>query len=106
MPRPRAGEHQTPDGVPFFLPGSTPQNLRGGRVKLQSIMMPEMEFSNADKGGCCIARDAVAHVEVHSAACHGRRQGSARTGGVLALMVLDFAAAGLPLSIPVPCRPT
>ena len=27
------------------------QNLRGGRVKLQSIMMPEMEFSHPEKGG-------------------------------------------------------
>lgn len=27
------------------------QNLRGGKVKLQSIMMPEMEFSNPEKGG-------------------------------------------------------
>lgn len=25
------------------------QNRRGGRVKLQSIMMPEMEFNHADK---------------------------------------------------------
>ena len=27
------------------------QNLRGGRVKLGSIMMPEMEFSHPEKGG-------------------------------------------------------
>ena len=29
------------------------QNLRGGRVKLGSIMMPEMEFSHPEKGGWC-----------------------------------------------------
>ena len=26
------------------------QNLRGGKVKLQSIMMPEMEFNHPEKG--------------------------------------------------------
>jgi len=34
------------------------QNLRGGRVKLQSIMMPEMEFSHPEKGeaGCALGQ--------------------------------------------------
>lgn len=39
------------------------QNRRGGRVKLQSIMMPEMEFDNADKGEALYAMELALSLE-------------------------------------------
>lgn len=43
---------------PLCPPRVGAQNLRGGRVKLQSIMMPEMEFSHPEKGAhlLCLLR--------------------------------------------------
>ena len=46
-----AGYHPRPPRPAMLLPACLLQNLRGGRVKLQSIMMPEMEFSHPEKGG-------------------------------------------------------
>lgn len=39
------------------------QNLRGGRVKLQSIMMPEMEFSHPEKGEALYAFELALSLE-------------------------------------------
>ncbi|PSC70014.1 chloroplast precursor [Micractinium conductrix] len=39
------------------------QNLRGGRVKLQSIMMPEMEFAHAEKGEALYAFELALSLE-------------------------------------------
>ena len=34
-----------------------PQNRRGGRVKLQSILLPETEFNDPDKGDALYAME-------------------------------------------------
>ncbi|GAB4815980.1 hypothetical protein N2152v2_003026 [Parachlorella kessleri] len=39
------------------------QNLRGGKVKLQSIMMPEMEFNHPEKGDALYAMELVLSLE-------------------------------------------
>ncbi len=39
------------------------QNVRGGRVKLQSILMPEMEFHNEDKGDALYAMELALAME-------------------------------------------
>lgn len=39
------------------------QNQRGGRVKLKSIMMPEMEFNHKDKGDALYAMELVLSLE-------------------------------------------
>lgn len=39
------------------------QNERGGRVRLQSIMMPEMEFGNAEKGDALYAMELALSLE-------------------------------------------
>ena len=39
------------------------QNLRGGRVKLQSIIMPDMEFGNTEKGDALYAMELALSLE-------------------------------------------
>eukprot|EP01026_Neomeris_dumetosa_P055404 TRINITY_DN50377_c1_g1_i1.p2 TRINITY_DN50377_c1_g1~~TRINITY_DN50377_c1_g1_i1.p2 ORF type:complete len:246 (+),score=24.23 TRINITY_DN50377_c1_g1_i1:177-914(+) len=39
------------------------QNIRGGRVQLQSIMMPKMEFSDSDKGDALYAMELALSLE-------------------------------------------
>lgn len=39
------------------------QNLRGGRVKLQSIIAPEMEFSHPEKGDALYAFELALSLE-------------------------------------------
>lgn len=39
------------------------QNLRGGKVKLQSIMMPDMEFNHPEKGDALYAMELVLSLE-------------------------------------------
>ena len=39
------------------------QNMRGGRVKLQSILMPVMEFDNAEKGDVLYAMELALSLE-------------------------------------------
>lgn len=39
------------------------QNTRGGRVKLQSLVMPEMEFGNAEKGEALYAMELALSLE-------------------------------------------
>jgi hypothetical protein len=45
----RGAPRHRPCPQPCPRPPSLPQNVRGGRVRLASIMMPEMEFNHADK---------------------------------------------------------
>ncbi|CAM6129772.1 unnamed protein product [Calypogeia fissa] len=41
----------------------TYQNKRGGRVKLQSILLPQMEFANAEKGDALYAMELTLSLE-------------------------------------------
>jgi ferritin heavy chain len=40
-----------------------PQNRRGGRVKLQSILLPETEFNSKDKGDALYAMELALSLE-------------------------------------------
>lgn len=76
---------ERPHERPLFPPLPTLQNLRGGRVKLQSIMMPEMEFSHADKGGWQAGRK-----------CAGGMLGAARPGAARVTLRLRTSKTALP----------
>lgn len=39
------------------------QNLRGGRVRLQTILAPEMEFNHAEKGDALFAMELALSLE-------------------------------------------
>jgi ferritin heavy chain len=42
---------------------NTKQNMRGGRVRLASIMMPEVEFAHAEKGEALYAMELALSLE-------------------------------------------
>ena len=39
------------------------QNMRGGKVKLQSIIMPDLEFGNPEKGDALYAMELTLSLE-------------------------------------------
>ena len=55
-----APRRRRPGGAP---PLPCAQNLRGGKVKLQSIMMPEMEFGHPEKGDALYAMELALSLE-------------------------------------------